>query len=336
MPHPSSRVVFSSFFLLTFTLSYLHAQSIADVSRRGPVFDSKATVRTLAGAVYTRDGKPLPGAWVTIRNIQSGDMVFNGKTGADGAFEVPVTANATFEVVARQGTDEDRAIASADDTMALRMTLPVRAVNRGEPSDSVSMADLKAPPKAQQALDKGAKALVARDVSGARKYLEQAVEIYPDYPAALTLLALTRAKDDQAGALLLARRASQLSPERAFTRAVLAGVLNDSGQSQPALDEADAAIALSASLWQGHFERARALASLGHLDDALTSAIRADDLTQGHLLSVRVARSRLLAALGRTDEAQDQLNAFIQTAPDRASKERAAAEKLTINGFAKK
>jgi tetratricopeptide (TPR) repeat protein len=336
MPHRSSRLIFSSFLFFIFTLSYSHAQSLADASRRGPINDSAVTARTLEGAVYTRDGKPLPGAWVTIRNLQSGDLVFNGKTSVDGAFAVPVAANSTFEVVARQGTDEDRAIARAEDTMSLRMTLPVRAVSRGEPADSISMADLKAPPKAQQALEKGAKALAEKDVTGARKHLEKAVEIYPDYPAALTLLSLTRAKEDPAAALLLARRASQLSPDRAFTRAVLAGLLNDSGQSQPALEEADAAIALSASQWQGHFERARALASLGHLDDALTSTIRADDLTQGHLLSVRIARSRLLAALGRPDEARDQLNAFIQAAPDQASKERAAAEKLTINGFAKK
>jgi tetratricopeptide (TPR) repeat protein len=136
--------------------------------------------------------------------------------------------------------------------------------------------------------------------------------------------------------LLLAQRAAQLSPDRSYSRAVFAALLNDSQQSQVALEEADAAIKLAPAQWQGHFERARALAAMGRLQEALPCATRADELAQGNIVSVRVARSRLLAALGRQQEAQDQLNAFIQNSPDRASRERAAAEKVTIESLMKK
>jgi tetratricopeptide (TPR) repeat protein len=279
---------------------------------------------------------PLGGVWVTIRSLRTGAVVFSVNTAQDGSFDAPVTGNGSYEVVAQRGNDQDRAVADPESSMSLRLTLPTATAQRAEAGASVSVADLKAPRKAQQELEKATKALREKDTAGARKHVENAVQIYPDYPSALTFLALMQASDDRAAALLTARRAAELSPGRAFTRAVLAGILNDSGQPVSALEEANAAIAISSSQWQGHFERARALAKMGRLDEALTSAARADELVQGKVLSVSVARSRLLAALGRPDEARDRLNAFIQRAPDKDSKERATAEKLTINTFAKK
>lgn len=333
MPHRSSH---SLFFVLVLTLPlFLHGQSIVDAKRSGSGTDIPTRIHVITGAVYTSDGVPVPGAWVTVRSLRSGEIVFNGTSAADGGFEVAVDANSAFEVIARMGNAEDRAVDDGGSSMSLRMTLPMASA-RSDGKDQVSIADLKAPRKAQEALEKATKALRTNDVAKARKELEEAVKLYPDYPAALPLLAVVRSHDDPAGALLLAQRATQLSPDNAFARAIFGGLLNDSGQSENALKEAEAAIKLAPTLWQGHFERARALAAVGRLQEALPSAIRADELAQGHVVSARVARSRLLAALGRQQEAQDQLNAFIQNSPDRASRERAAAEKVTIQSLMKK
>jgi tetratricopeptide (TPR) repeat protein len=331
MPYRSSHSLF--FLFLAFTLS-LHSQSIADARRSGSNMDNMSRIRTIVGAVYTSDGVPVAGAWVTVRNLQSGEVVFTGQSASDGGFEVAVLANSMFEVVARLGNAEDRAVEEGETSMSLRMTLPLSSAR--PQGDKVSVSDLKAPRKAQEALEKATKALRANDLAKARKELEEAVKLYPDYPAALPLLAVARSHDDPAGALLLAQRATQLSPDSAFARAIFGGLLNDSGQSANALEEAEAAIKFAPTLWQGHFERARSLAALGRLQEALPSAIRADELARGQVVSVRVARSRLLAALGRQQEAQDQLNAFIQNSPDRASRERAAAEKVTIQSLMKK
>jgi len=334
MPYHSLRPLLSFVVLFSF---YLHSQSMADVRRRGnAAVEDMKTSRTLAGTVYTRDGVPVPGAWVAIRDLQSGQVVFNGTTGPDGGFETLVETDRSFEVLARNGLDEDRTIAKGDDAMSLRMTLPARSGRNSGGGASVALADLKAPPKAMEALEKAKEALRKNDTGKAHQQLEKALKEYPDYPTALTLLALLEAPRDHAGAVMLARRAAALSPQDGFPRAILAGFLNDGRQPDEALKEADAAIANASQLWQGHFERARALAARGRLEEALTSAVRADELAQGRVLAARVARSRLLAGLGRQEEARESLNAFIRTAPDKASKERATAEALAINSFAKK
>lgn len=334
MPYFSLRPLLS--FLFVFSLS-LHSQSMADVRRRGDIsVESKNAMRTIAGALYTSDGVPVPGAWITIRSLHTGEIVFSGTTNTDGSFEALVDAGETFEVIARSGIEQDRAVAKGDDAMALRMTLPIRAAQISGGGASVSMADLKAPPKAQRALDKAKEALRKNESEKAHAQLEKALKEYPEYPTALTLLALLEAPRDHEGALALVKRAAALSPQDAFPHAILAGFLNDAKQPDAALKESDAAIANSSQLWQGHFERARALAARGKLEEALASAVRADELAQGRVLAVRVARTRLLAALGRQEEARESLNAFIQAAPDKATKDRAKAEALTIKSFAKK
>ena len=334
MPYLSLRPLLSAVFLINVSLC---SQSILDVRHRSDIpSDSMNRTRTLAGAVYTTDGVPVPGAWITVRNLQSGEIVFTGTTAADGGFETTVDGSQSFEVQARSGIEENRMIAKGDDAMSLRMTLPVRSAPNSSAGASVSLLDLKAPSKAKQALEKAKEALRKNDGDKAHTQLEKALKEYPDYPTALTLLALLEATKDHDAALTLARHATALSPQDGFPRAILAGFLNDGRQPDEALKEADAAIANSSGQWQAHFERARALAARGKLEEALASAVRADELAQGHVLAVRVARTRLLAALGRQEEARESLNAFIQAAPDKATKERAKAEALTINSFAKK
>jgi hypothetical protein len=332
MPYFSSR---SLLFFVFLSNLYLHSQSMADVRRPGNApFDNMNSMRALGGAVYTQDGVPVPGAWVTIRNIRSGEIVFNGTTSRDGGFETEVGNGQTYEVLARTGMHEDRAIARGDDATSLRMTLPVHSGHGS--GGSVAMADLKASPKAQEALAQAQQALTKNDREKAQKELEKALKEYPDYPRALALQALLQAPTDQNAALLLARRAAALSPQDGFPRAILAGFLNDSQQPDEALKEADAAIASASHLWQGHFERARALASNGRLEDALASATRADELAQGRISAVRVARTRLLAALGRTEEAGGLSSASVQKQEDKGKRDRTSSEAVGSRSFAKK
>jgi tetratricopeptide (TPR) repeat protein len=334
MPYLSLRPLLSAVLLISVSLS---SQSIWDARHRGDFpSDSMHLRRTLAGGVYTTDGVPVPGAWITVRNLQSGEIVFTGTTAADGSFETTVDGSQSFEVQARSGIEENRMIAKGDDAMSLRMTLPIRSAPNSGSGASVSLLDLKAPSKAKQALEKAKEALRKNDGDKAHTQLEKALKEYPNYPTALTLLALLEAPKDHDAALTLARHATALSPQDGFPRAILAGFLNDGRQPDEALQEADAAIVNASQLWQGHFERARALAARGRLEEALTSAVRADELAQGRVLAARVARTRLLAALGRQEEARESLNAFIRSAPDKISKERATAEAMAIKSFAKK
>jgi tetratricopeptide (TPR) repeat protein len=241
----------------------------------------------------------------------------------------------SFEVVIRNGMDEDRRIVQTDGpTSFVRVTFASSA-NDQSGGGSVAMADLRAPKKAQEAFAKGREAIMKHDLDRARKELEKALQVYPDYASALTLLAVVESTTTQlSNALTYAQRATELAPDSAFAHTVLASIFNVTGQFDPALKEADKGILLSPLAWQGHYERAQSLGAVRRYEEALISASRADELTQGKALQPRLLVCRILSRLGRDQEARNRMNAFIQSAPDSRVRDLAKAE--MVNGFVKK
>jgi hypothetical protein len=330
MPYRTSR----SLFILLFAVSlYLPAQTIEPYNEISSP-EHVGRQQSISGVVYDTAGARIAGASITIRDLNTGELVAQGVTGHDGSFMAAVRAG-SFEIITSKDTEQERTIVRADQPAFLNITL--KANQTAAASDAaVSLVDLKAPQKAQDEFGKAQAAISKKDLEKARKHLEAAIKRYPDYAAALALLAFTMMPRDLVNAQTMAARAVELAPEVGFNHAMLAATRNAAQQFASALPASETAVTLSPQLWQGHFERARALAGVGRLEDALKSATRADELTHGRVLVTRIARSRLLAALGRQQEANDQLNAFIETAPDRATREQAAAEKLSIMSFVKK
>lgn len=332
-----SRAIFHAFLLLSFLLvsSNAFAQRNRDAEPIGVAPDSVGNIHSISGSVHTSSGTPISDAFVTIRDMRTGRIVFSGITGSDGAFEAAGIDPGSFEVVIRNGIDEDRRIVQTDGpTSFIRVTFASSATNQsgGEP---VAVADLRAPKKAQDAFAKGREAIMKHDVDKARKELEKALQIYPDYASALTLLAVVESTTPELpSALTYATRATELAPESSLAHTVLASIFNSSGQFSPALKEADKAISLSPLAWQGHYERAQSLGAVRRYEEALISASRADELTQGKALQPRLLVCRILSRLGRDEEARTRMNAFIQSAPDQRVRDLAKAE--MVNGFTKK
>jgi tetratricopeptide (TPR) repeat protein len=327
-----SRAIFRALFLgLLFVSLNVSAQFNRENERFGSVSDGFDNMRSISGSVNSGSGTPIAGASVTIRYLRTGMIVFSGTTANDGLFEVSGISEGTFDVVVRHGKDEDRHTVRTDGPASF-VRVVFRDSGADESGDSVALVDLRAPKKAQEALAKGRSAAVKLDLDNARKELEKALEIYPDYAGALTLLAVVTA--DPPKALMYAQRAAELAPESAFAHTVIASVLNRTGKFDPALKEADKAISLSPVAWQGHYERAQSLGAMGKMEEALASASRADELTRGQALQARVLLCRILSRLGREEEARTRLNAFIHSAPDQRTRDLAKAE--MVNGFVKK
>jgi tetratricopeptide (TPR) repeat protein len=331
MPYRTSR---SLIILLLVVSLYLPAQQTFDPFNGISSPENRGRQQSISGIVYDTSGNRVAGASIMIRDLNTGELVAQGVTGHDGAFMATVRAG-SFEITTSKDTEQERTIVRADQSAFLNITLKGSQTATAS-NAAVSLVDLKAPQKAQDEFEKAQEAIGKKDLLKARKHLEAAIKRYPDYAAALALLAFATMPSDLASAQTMAARAVQLAPEVGFNHAMLAATRNASQQFASALPESEIAVTLSPQLWQGHFERARALAGVGRLEDALKSATRADELSGGRILVARIARSRLLAALGRQQEANDQLNAFIQTAPDRTTREQAAAEKLSIMSFVKK
>jgi tetratricopeptide (TPR) repeat protein len=330
-----SRAIFHavllSFLLVSITTS---AQRNRD-AEVGVAPDSAGNIHSISGSVHTSSGTPISDAFVMIRDMRTGRVVFSGTTGSDGGFDASGMDPGSFEVVIRNGMDEERRIVQTDGpTSFVRVTFASSA-NDQSGGGSVAMADLRAPKKAQDAFAKGREAIMKHDLDKARKELEKALQVYPDYASALTLLAVVESTTTQlSNALTYAQRATDLAPDSAFAHTVLASIFNVTGQFDPALKEADKGISLSPLAWQGHYERAQSLGAVRRYEEALISASRADELTQGKALQPRLLVCRILSRLGRDQEARNRMNAFIQSAPD--SRVRDLAKTEMVNGFVKK
>jgi tetratricopeptide (TPR) repeat protein len=331
-----SRAIFHGFLLLSFL--FVSFNTSAQRNRDGDfgaAADSPNRGQGISGTVHTSSGAPISNAFVMIRDMRTGRVVFSGITASDGAFEASGIDPGSYEVVIRNGMDEDRRIVQTDGPASfVRVTFasPGTDQSGGEP---VAMADLRAPKKAQDAFAKGHQAIMKNEVDKARKELEKALQIYPDYASALTLLAVVESTTPElSSALTYAQRATELAPESSLSHTVLASIFNRSGQFNPALKEADKAISLAPLAWQGYFERAQSLGAVGRIEEALASASRADELTQGKALQPRLLVCRILARLGRDQEARTRMNAFIQSAQDQRVRDLAKAE--MVNGFTKK
>lgn len=110
------------------------------------------------------------------------------------------------------------------------------------------------------------------------KAFRQAVELRPDYPAAIAALAVALTNAGRSGeALPLAREAVKQSPDDARMHAVLAFALVEQGLTQEALSEADRALELGPAEAFVQVVRSEALRSLGRVDEAFEAAKAAAD-----------------------------------------------------------
>ena len=116
---------------------------------------------------------------------------------------------------------------------------------------------LRAPGKAQRAVEKAWEAIKNNRPEEAEKQLARALELYPDYAKALTLRVTWKMTTGASDSISDLQHAIKVDPQYGLAYAVLAAIYNDSRRYDDASPVILRASQLLPAAWQVHYEMAR-------------------------------------------------------------------------------
>jgi tetratricopeptide (TPR) repeat protein len=181
---------------------------------------------------------------------------------------------------------------------------------------------LRAPAKAQRAVDKAAAAIKHQQASEAEKQLARALELYPDYAMALTLRGIWKMNVDRSNSIKDLERAIHVDPQYGVSYAVLASIYNDDDRYDDAIALIQRAMQLLPAAWPVHYEMARALCGNHQSLEALrevTEAERRMSADKGahanNIAAVHYLRGILLVDQHEFVEATREFGISIDTQP---------------------
>jgi Tfp pilus assembly protein PilF len=185
------------------------------------------------------------------------------------------------------------------------------------PGGKLSVQELKIPPKALEAFQRGLRELYDREnPAGSEAHFRKAIEIHSEYDQAYVQLAIAHV---QQGELAEAQRVLQAgvtaNNKNGPALGLLGTVYNQQGESEKAVPVLQRALGLGAPGWQVHFELGKGLLQLGRVDEAYAHASRAHNLKADapapHLLLYNLHIIR-----DEHEQALKQLEEFLRLHPD--------------------
>jgi len=135
---------------------------------------------------------------------------------------------------------------------------------------------LRAPAKAQRAVEKAAAAMKSKQAKEAEEQLARALELYPDYAVALTLRAIGKKNADRSESIKDLERAIHVDPQYGVSYAILASIYNDDQRYDDAIAVIQRALQLLPAAWPVHYEMARALGGTYRSVEALREVTEAE------------------------------------------------------------
>jgi Tetratricopeptide repeat len=191
-------------------------------------------------------------------------------------------------------------------------------------------------PKAQEAFDKGLRALGADKLKDAEKYVGEAMRLAPGHPDVLYLQGVLDLKRrnfaDAQGAL---EKATQIDPTHAHAFAALGMALSDQGRYDAAIPPLEQSLKLDAiSGYETHWTLAKAYYHQHQYDGAVKESQIALKGSNGKAPEIELLEAQSLTAAGKFEEAGQTLRNFIKNHGDRpeASTARRWLERLTADG----
>jgi Tfp pilus assembly protein PilF len=191
-------------------------------------------------------------------------------------------------------------------------------------------------PKAQEAFDKGLRALGADKLKEADKYVGEAMKLAPGHPDVLYLqgvLDLKRRNFADAQAEL--EKATQIDPTHAHAFAALGMAFSDQGRYDAAIAPLEQSLKLDAnSGYETHWAVAKAYYHQQQFDAAVKESRIALTGSNGKAPEIALLVAQSLTAAGKYDEAGQTLRDFIKNYGDRpdAATARRWLERLTADG----
>jgi len=282
--------------------------------------------------VRTAQGGPAANARVELRDLSLGVGSYSAYTNNAGVAEIPNVPGGNYDVVATYKLAEvqQRANLSFGDR-SIAMTLPA-GDNRGADigsSSSVSVAAYKVPDKARKEYKKAEDALNGKRLDEAFAHLGKALEIYADYPDALTLRGIIRMdKQDKEGALADLDAAIKIDSSCSMAYFAIGAAYNSMERFDDAIRSLNRGLTVDPKSWQGYFELGKALVGKGDYQSSLEQLAKAQSMANVKYPPIHLVKAHAMLATKQYPAAMKELQDFLSEAPNDA---RSANAKETLD-----
>jgi len=294
-------------------------------SKAGDFFGNGAEIAVI---VHDAAGEPISSS-AMVRLLRDGSIPSGQGSTSHGRVNFVVTSLGEFTVVV-----EPAGAASVQKDVSVRMAGRTQVdvfltKGTGQPGGTGHTVALAAgpsgrpilAPKAQEAFDKGLKALSADKMRDAEKFVSEAARLAPGHPDVLYVqgvLYLKTRNFELAQAAL--EKATQIDPGHARAFAALGMALSDQGKNDAviaALREAERLDAVGVG-FEAEWALGRALYASARYDEALASSRMALEEAHGKAPEISLLEAQSLTAVGKYEEADSVLKVFLREHGDRA------------------
>jgi len=289
--------------------------------------------QSLSGYVRTFDGQPIADARVELD--RDGRAVTDTYTNAGGAFEFDNLAGGGYHVRVNVGVDEINEDVEVFGPSMVNLRMPKPAGSDIGTRDSVSVAQLKIPEKARDAYNKARKDVDKGKLDDARRHIEEALQVAPEFSDALTLRGILKLDgNDASGAIADLEKAVQSDPNNSMAFLALGSAYNQQSRFQDALRVLDHGVGLSPRSWQGYFELGKAFLGQSDYDAALRQLNKAGDLGPKEYAPIHLVKAHALLGLKNYPEAISELEAYLEKDPKGPNSDEARAVLDKARAFA--
>ena len=296
---------------------------------------SKATEYFGNGAeinVIVHDGIGNPiSSTAMVRLYRDGNIPSGEGATSHGRVRFVVTSFGEFTVVVEPAgqpiVQKDVSVRATGETQVdvfLRPTNAAASITNA--TGGGASAKLVLAPKAQDAFDKGLRALSAEKMHDAEKFVGEAVRLAPGHPDVLYAQGVLYLKEKKWGdAQAALEKATQIDPTHARAFAALGMALTDQGMFDAATVPLEKSIELDGATanWETEFVLARAYYESAKYSEALMMSKKALSDSKGRAPEIALLLAQALAANGQYIQAEDTLKQFLREHGDRPEAVRA-------------
>jgi tetratricopeptide (TPR) repeat protein len=271
----------------------------------------------LQGKVLNPDGKPASGIHVELDEARTSLPVTSTYTRTDGTFELYNIPAGDYEVVA-ESTDLLTAnpVTLQSEQPSLQLRLSHNTPAGPELAATISVAQMMVPTSAQKLFRKAQAAFNDHKYDKSASFLDQALQIEPQYADALALrglIELGTGKID--GAQADFEHATQIDPSCTSAYIGLGAVYNHQGRFDDAMRVSERSLSLMPKSWQGYFEMAKASIAKGMYAQGLQFAHQAQRLSGNSFAAVHLVNAYALVPMRFYKSARYELQAFLAHDP---------------------
>jgi uncharacterized protein HemY len=295
--------------------------------------------------VHDGTGNPISST-AMVRLYRDGNIPSGEGATSHGRVRFVVTSLGEFTVVvepAGQATlQKDVSVRSPGETQVDLFLRPAAntisgasaaGASLGIASNGGSAAKVILAPKAQEAFDKGLRALSTEKMHDAEKYVGEAARLAPGHPDVLYAQGVLYLKEKNwSDAQAALEKATQIDPSHARAFAALGMALTDQRKFEAAIAPLEKSVQLDGATanWETEFVLARAYYESARYPEALTMSKKALADAKGRAPEILLLVAQALTGNGQYAEAEETLKEFLREHGDRpeAAKARRWVEKL--------